>query len=147
MSDHRFAYLAQGKLHLRGNGASGTIESAFGRSLRERAAQIQHRHAWKTQGRGAQFMSGAMWGAQLHDPSEFRIAITSVAHGRNPGELLYSLETDDVSGIFAVDVNGVEQRLFHTADFRVRHISVSPDRGSIAASRWCSAATMTPSRR
>jgi hypothetical protein len=80
-------------------------------------------------------MSGAMWGVQPGgDPGEFRIAITSVARGRNPGELLYSLETDSISGIFAVDAAGVEQRLFHTADFRVRHMALNPDGSSIAAS-------------
>jgi hypothetical protein len=130
----RFAYLEQGKLRLHAGGTGVTLESEFGRSLRERAAQIQHRHAWKTQGRGAQFMTGMLWPEQTGDPSGFRIAITSVAQGRNPGELLYSLETNEVSGIFAVDANGVEQRLFHTADFRVRHIALSADCSSIAAS-------------
>jgi hypothetical protein len=57
----RFAYLEQGKLRLHAGGAGVTVESEFGRSLRERAAQIQHRHAWKTQGRGAQFMTGMLW--------------------------------------------------------------------------------------
>jgi hypothetical protein len=130
----RFAYLEQGKLRLHGDGSAVTLESEFGRSLRERAAQIQRRHAWKTQGRGAQFMTGMLWPNQIGDSSGFRIAITSVAHGRNPGEVLYSLETDDVSGIFVVDANGIEQRLFHTADFRVRHIAMNPDRSAIAAS-------------
>jgi hypothetical protein len=134
MPDPHLAYLAQGKLHLRGEGGAGTLDSAFGRSLRERAAQIQHRHAWKTQGRGAQFMTGALWPDQSRDPGEFRIAITSIAGGREPGELLYSLETDDVSGIFRVDGDGVEQRLFHTADFRVRHIALDTDGSTIAAS-------------
>lgn len=134
MPDQHLAYLAQGKLHLRGDNGVNMVESAFGRSLRERAAQIQHRHAWKTQGRGAQFMTGALWPAQGRDPGEFRIAITSIANGREPGELLYSLETDDVSGIFRVDRDGVEQRLFHTADFRVRHIAMEPSGSSIAAS-------------
>jgi hypothetical protein len=133
MPDQHLAYLAQGKLHLRVDNGAKMVESAFGRSLRERAAQIQHRHAWKTQGRGAQFMTGALWPAQGRDPGEFRIAITSIANGREAGELLYSLETEDVSGIFRVDGNGVEQRLFHTADFRVRHIALDPS-GSIAAS-------------
>jgi hypothetical protein len=130
----RFAYLEQGKLRLHAGGAGVTLESEFGRSLRERAAQIQHRHAWKTQGRGAQFMTGMLWPEQTGEPGGFRIAITSVAHGRKPGEILYSLETNDVSGIFAVDANGVEQRLFHTADFRVRHLAMNADRSSIAAS-------------
>lgn len=134
MTELNLAYLAQGKLHLRGSGAPHTVESTFGRSLRERAAQIHNRHAWKSQGRGAQFMRGMLWPAQRGDPGEFRIAITSVARGRTPGELLYSLETDDISGIFAVDAQGVEQRLFHTADFRVRHIDLHPDGSTVAAS-------------
>lgn len=134
MAHQQLAYLAQGKLHLQGDNGSHTLESAFGRSLRERAAQIQHRHAWKTQGRGAQFMTGALWPQQGRDPGEFRIAITSIASGREPGELLYSLETEDISGIFRVDGNGVEQRLFHTADFRVRHVALDPSGSSIAAS-------------
>jgi hypothetical protein len=132
--EHQVAYLAQGKLHLSGRGAATTVESAFGRSLRERASQIHQRHAWKSQGRGAQFMTGMLWPAQSGDPSGFRIAITGVTPGRNPGELLYSLETDDVSGIFAVDAAGVERRLFHTADFRMRHIARQPDGTTVAAS-------------
>jgi hypothetical protein len=135
MPEPSLAYLAQSKLHLCGGGATDTIDSKFGRSLRERASEIHHRHAWKTAGRGARFMSGAMWGAQPGgDPGEFRIAITSVARGRNPGELLYSLETDSISGIFEVNAAGVEQRLFHTADFRVRHMALNPEGTSIAAS-------------
>src|SRR5260370_10809168 len=122
MGGRDLAYLSQGKLHLRGDAGVDTVESAFGRSLRERAAQIHHRHSWKTQGRGAQFMNGGFaWPLQGADPGAFRIAITSVAPGRIPDELLYALETDEVSGIFAVDAAGVEQRLFHPADFRVRH--------------------------
>ncbi len=132
-SEPSLAYLAQGKLHLCGS-TPETIDSAFGRSLRDRAAEIHNRHAWKTQGRGARFMSGAMWGVQPGDPAQFRIAITSLARGRTPGELLYSLETDSISGVFAVDAQGVEQRLFHTADFRVRHVALHPDGTSIAAS-------------
>ena len=134
MPVHCLAYLAQGKLHLHGEGAPQTVESPFGRSLRDRAAQIHHRHAWKTQGRSAQFMRGMLWPAQESDPAEFRIAITSVTRGRTEGELLYSLETDEISGVFAVNAEGVEQRLFHTADFRVRGIAVHPDGGAIAVS-------------
>ncbi len=134
MPQQHLAYLAQGKLHLRGDGAASMVESAFGRSLRERAAQIHHRHAWKTQGRGAQFMSGCAWPSQQCDPGEFRIAITSITSGGDAGQLLYSLETEDVSGIFRVDSHGVEQRLFHTADFRVRHIALDPTGSTIAAS-------------
>ncbi len=134
MPGPQIAYLAQGKLHVYDNGAVDTVESAFGRSLRERAVAIHQRHAWKTQGRGSQFMAGMLWPGQARDPAEFPIAISSVARGRNPGELLYSLETDTVSGVFAVDAGGAEQRIFHTSDFRVRQIALNPDGTTVAAS-------------
>jgi hypothetical protein len=47
--------------------------------------------------------------------------------------LLYSLETDAVSGIFSVDASGFEQRLFHTADFRIRQIALHSDAHTLAA--------------
>jgi hypothetical protein len=119
---------------LHGNGAATTVESAFGRSLRERAAQIQHRHAWKSQGRGAQFMGGAMWANQDAGAAEMPISITSVARGRSAGQLLYSLETDAISGVFVSEPSGEERRIFHTADFRVRHLAPSPDGETLAAS-------------
>jgi hypothetical protein len=128
------AYLAQGKLHWQGDGSPRELESRFGRSLRDRAAQIHNRHAWKMQGTSAQFMRGMLWSGMEHDPAAFRIAMTSVTRGRAPGELLYSLETDEISGVFAVDSTGAEQRLFHTADFRIRHLAMHPDGDAIAAS-------------
>jgi len=127
------AYLAQGKLHWRGDGISHELESRFGRSLRDRAAQIHNRHAWKMQGTSAQFMRGMLWAGQERDPAAFRISMTSVTRGRSAGEILYSLETDEISGVFAVDSTGAEQRLFHTADFRVRHLAMRPDGSEIAA--------------
>jgi hypothetical protein len=57
-----FASLSQGKLHRRTGETREfrTVESAFGRSLRDRAAQIHDRHAWKRKGSGAQFMPGML---------------------------------------------------------------------------------------
>jgi hypothetical protein len=110
------------------------LESPFGRSLRDRAAEIHNRHAWKTQGRSAQFMRGMLWPEDGHDPSHFRIAITSVTRGLKPGEVYYCLETDEISGVFVVDATGFEQRLFHTADFRVRSVAIHPDGSVIAVS-------------
>jgi hypothetical protein len=79
-------------------------------------------------------MRGMLWPEQGRDPSEFRIAITCVSRGLNPGEVMYSLETDEISGLFVVDATGLEQRLFHTADFRVRSVAVHPDGSVIAVS-------------
>src|SRR5438093_2122898 len=116
-----FAYLSEGKIHLKiGDLPLRTVESRFGRDVRERAIQLQQRHAWKTQGSGARFMSGgALWGAQDRDPGLMRIAVTGLSRGRQPGELLYALETDEVSGLFALKNFGQEeQRLFHGSDCR-----------------------------
>jgi hypothetical protein len=129
------AYVAQGKLHLHaGAGAPRVVESAFGRSLRERAAQIHNRRAWKTQGFGASFMGLNQRNRQEPDAGDFPIMLTSVARGSTPGEVLYSLETREISGVFAVDSTGFERRLFHTADFRVRDLAVHSDGTTIAAS-------------
>lgn len=134
MTDHCLAYVAQGKLHWRGDGFSRELESLFARDLRDRAAQIHNRHAWKMQGTGAQFMRGMLWEGMERNAAEFRIAMTSVTRGRAPGEVLYSLETDEISGVFAVDASGAERRLFHTADFRIRHLAMHSDGSALAAS-------------
>jgi hypothetical protein len=130
------AYLAQGKLHLRtADGKLRTIESRFGREVRERAAQLHQRNAWKTQGTGAQFMmrGGLLWGAREHDPAAMRIAITGLSWGCRRDELLYALETDRIAGVFAVRGAELEEnRLFHTSDYNVRHLSAQPDGDLIA---------------
>ena len=135
MHSPRLAYVAQGRLHLHaGDSAPRVVESAFGRSLRERAAEIQNRNAWKTQGFGAKFM-GLSGRARPELPAgDFPILLTSVARGSAPGEVFYSLETREISGVFAVDASGFERRLFHTADFRVRDPAVHPDGSAIAVS-------------
>jgi hypothetical protein len=135
LTQPRLAYIAQGSLHLQGSeGAPRVVESAFGRSLRQRAAEIRNRQAWKTQGFGAQFMGRGRQGAPEPAADEMFIALTSVARGSVPGEVFYSLETAEISGVFAVDSEGIERRLFHTADIRVRDLAIHPDGSAIAAS-------------
>src|SRR5580658_3272947 len=128
------ACISQGQLSLQGDGGSQILESPFGCSLRDRAVQIYNRHAWKTQGPGGQSLSRALRTPTERDPSEFRIAITSVTRGSHPGELLYTLETDEISGVFTRDAAGVETRLFHTADYHVRHPDPHRDVSELAAS-------------
>jgi hypothetical protein len=127
------AFLSKGKLHVRREGATQTIQSEYARTVRERAISIERRHAWKTQGRGARFLGGA-WGTPQGDPSEFPVRITGVAPKASTSELVYSLETDAVSGIFALNPEGQERRLFHTADFRLRQIALHPDGHTLTAS-------------
>jgi hypothetical protein len=135
VAQHRLAYIAQGKLHLHeGDGTPRILDSEFGCSLRERAFQIQNRRAWKTRGFGAQFMRLNERMQPEADANDFSIIWTSVARGCAPGEVLYSLETAEISGVFAVDSSGSERRLFHTADFRVRDLAAHPDGSGIAVS-------------
>jgi hypothetical protein len=132
---HSYAYLSQGQLHLKlGEDPLRPVDSRFGQSLRDRAAQIQNRNSWKTQGTGAKFMSGGvLWGKQNDDPAEMRIAITGISSGCQSGELLYSLATDDIGGVFLLrDRATDERRLLHTADFRVRRLAASPGADRVA---------------
>jgi hypothetical protein len=100
--NHSFADLSQGELQVKlGEGPVRPVESRFGQSLRDRALQIQNRNSWKTQGTGARFMSGgALWGNRDSNPAEMRIAITGISSGCQNGELLYSLASDDIGGVF-----------------------------------------------
>ena len=142
---HSYAYLSQGQLHLKlGEDPLRPVDSRFGQSLRDRAAQIQNRNSWKTQGTGAKFMSGGvLWGKQNDDPAEMRIAITGISSGCQSGELLYSLATDDIGGVFLLrDRATDERRLLHTADFRVRRLAASP--GLTASPASCSTKRKIP---
>jgi hypothetical protein len=118
-----FAYLSSGKLYIkRGDAAPEPIESKFGESIRQRANEIQRRHAWKTEGRGAQFMGGgALWGGGPNQgPPEVPITLTGLSRGCRPGQLLYTMATPDISGIFLLrEGDFFERRLFHSADHRV----------------------------
>jgi hypothetical protein len=130
-------YLSHGKLFLkRGEGPATAIESQFAQSIRERAFELHRRHAWKTQGRGAKFMGGgALWGTDDSDPMMMPIRITSSCPGANNGDLYYSLQSQEISGVLLLK-NGrtTEQRILHTADFRVGHISAQNGTGRLAMS-------------
>jgi hypothetical protein len=133
----RVAYLSKGKVHVVAeDGSTRVYESRFGQSIRERAVQISHRHAWKSQGRGARFMTGGMLlEAGNPDPAAIRVAIRGISAGRAAGELLYALETNEVAGLFALKADGgEEQRLFHSADSRLQHLAAAPARDGIACS-------------
>lgn len=133
---YSYAYLSQGQLHLKlGNNPVRPIESKFGESVRERAAQIHNRNSWKTQGTGAKFMSGSLlWGRNAADDStDIPIDITGISRGCKSCELFYSLSTPDIGGVFLLrDGAGDELRMLHTADFRVRRLAAGPGQESVA---------------
>lgn len=66
---------------------------------------------------------GAVWGAQQSDPSEIPVFLNGVARGCFRGDLVYSLTTNEISGVFVLKNAGEqEQRLLHTNDFRVAEV-------------------------
>ncbi len=132
-----FAYLSQSKIYFKtGDAPIRAVESGFGKDVHERAIRLRQRYVWKTQGSGAQFMSGGMlWGVQDQDQAQLRIAITGLSRGRESGKLLYTLETDEISGIFALKGSGHgEQRLFHSSDCRVGNPCASREQDLVACS-------------
>jgi hypothetical protein len=130
---HPLAFLANRKLHVCRNGSTEIIESEYERSVRERAASIERRHAWKTQGRGAMFLGA--WAIPVARADQVPVSLTGLTAGHS-GDLVYSMETDAVSGIFLLDASGLETRMFHTADFRLRHATLHSDGETLAATAF-----------
>ncbi|HEX6032297.1 MAG TPA: hypothetical protein VFY90_12770 [Tepidiformaceae bacterium] len=123
------AYLSQGKLFLKsGDDPARQIESKFGEEARQRAVEVHQRHAWKAQGRGNQFLTGAMlWGANTFDPRRVLIQVPAVTRGAGATELMYVLQTDTFGGLFTFDWNrDHERRIMHRAELRARDISRHP---------------------
>jgi hypothetical protein len=123
------AYLSQGLIHLKDDqGPARVVESRFAQAVAERILEIDQRHSWKAQGRGAQFMSrGLLWAGSQGDGGVRDVAITSLSRGREVGELLYSLETKDIAGVFARR-GDQEDRLFHGSVRHIRHLAARHDR-------------------
>ena len=134
MNEPAVAFLSKRKLHVWRNGETRTVDSEFERTVRERAASIERRHAWKTQGRGAMFMGG-VWAGQGNVRNDVPVLLTGVT-ARQDGALLYSMETDAVSGVFLLDAAGFETRLFHTADFCIRHAAFDRAGAVVAATAF-----------
>jgi hypothetical protein len=131
------AYLAGGKLRVKaGEEPPRTIESQYGQTIRDRAVKAAQRHAWKAQGTGDKFLSGEMlWGRAVRDPGAVRVDITSICGGQPGGQILYSLESDSLCGILAVEGFGVEERrLWNNHAQRLRYLSHHPVQGHLACS-------------
>ncbi len=131
MPEPAIAFLSKRKLHVRKNGVTQAVDSEYEHTVRERAASIERRNAWKTQGRGAAFTGAMQVGARKETP----VLLTGLSAGPEGG-LLYSMETDAVSGIFLLDSLNQETRLFHTADFRIRHLALDPAGSMVAATAF-----------
>jgi hypothetical protein len=129
-------YLSHGRLFFKAEGSpAAEIDSDFAQSIRQRAFELHRRNAWKSQGRGAKFMSGgALWGADPEDAVGIKIVVTGCARGSG-GDLFYALQSPEISGLFRRKASTqTEQRLLHTSDFKIGHIAVQRETDRLAMS-------------
>lgn len=133
-----FAYLAEGKLYVSRDGrAPELVSSPFVQGILDRVARDRQRNEWKTKGGGWQFGAGGlrtvMPGAA--QPELRRVQYTGIARAREPGELLYALDTDHVGGIFSYKFDEQnERRLIHRNQFRCRDLARKPKDETLAMS-------------
>jgi len=130
------AYLAGGRLHLKvGDDPVRSFDSAFGQQVRDRHAEIQGRHGWKQEGRGARFLGNLLWGAPGPEAAGLRIAITSLTRGPRPGELLYTLDADGRTAVCVFRTeDSSERRLLHGSAQRMRDVRAGSGHDRIACS-------------
>jgi len=124
------AYLASGKLFLkRVDQSAAPIESLFAQEMLEDAARRREKNEWKTKSATGQLMAGATpWNQGQSDGETRRVQITGVARGGRPNELLYTLDTDLVGGLFVYDTAaGTERRIYHSNRFKARHLTRHPE--------------------
>ncbi|MEW5852711.1 MAG: hypothetical protein AB2A00_28255 [Myxococcota bacterium] len=117
----RIAYIARGQLRL--IDGEGTLprdfDSPFIQQARSRASSSQRRSRWKQEGSSyAAMMARSGAGAQTDT-----IRYTGVARGQQPHTFVHAVDTGAVSGMFSVDAEGNERRLFHSERFDVRHVA------------------------
>lgn len=123
-------YVSEGRLFLFDGDRSRQIESRFGSEIRQRAWELQRRHEWKTQGWGARFMG---MGHSERDPVGVVIRISGISRGCRSGELLYTLWTPEIAGVFLLRGDATEeQRLFHSADVRLEQLAAHPELRRVA---------------
>lgn len=136
MSIPSLAYVAGGRVHVKlGEAPLRSFDSAFGQQVRDRHAEIQQRHSWKGEGRGASFMSGLLWGVPDKEVELLQIAITSLARGLGDDELLYTLDTEGRTAVCAFHCqDGTERRLLHGSPQRMRDLCARKEAGQIACS-------------
>jgi len=130
-----FAYLAQGKIRLKqGQLAPRTIDSAYGNSIREKAVRAQQKHSWKAAGDDGSPFSAMLWGKSAK-AGEIPLAITSICGGKEPGSLLYSIESGSLCALLEVgQLGGEERRVWNDNRTQIRHVSVSRHTGDMVFS-------------
>lgn len=129
------AYLAQGKIRLKsGDAPPRTVDSVYGNSIREKAVRSAQKHSWKGQGDSSPFAAAA-WGNKAMQTGEVPLLITSLCASKEPGSLLYSLESGSLCALLEVRQLGAdEHRLWNDNNTKLRHVSVSKHTGDMVFS-------------
>lgn len=127
------AYLAQGRVRVKtGGDAPRTLDSAYGNSIREKEVRAQQKHSWKGAGNDGSPFGAAVWG-KAAVAQDVPIAITSICGGREPGGLIYSLESGSLCALLeAKTVEVDERRLWNDNRTRIRHLTASRRTGDLA---------------
>ena len=129
------AWLAQGKIRIKkGDEVARTVDSAYGNAIREKAVRAQQKHSWKSSGGDASPFSAMLWG-KSGTTGDIPLGVTSICGGKEPGELLYSIESGSLCALLQVAGLGAEERrLWNDNRTQIRHVSVSRDTGDMVFS-------------
>ncbi|MEQ9499447.1 MAG: hypothetical protein RIT81_21355 [Deltaproteobacteria bacterium] len=141
MAPERVAYIAQGELFAGPvDGPLDEVPTKFVDQYVERSRRSQARNAWKFEQRDQAFLGGAMlWGGGASQHVS-KPAVVSAARGRRPGELIYVVQAERVSSVFAntwTDATldrEAEVRLSSHNDLSLLDIAAHPDGELIACS-------------
>ncbi len=129
------AYLAQGNIRIKSADVPArSVESVYGNSIREQAVRAQQKHSWKGQGDSSPFAAAA-WGNKAAPGGEVPLAITSLCAGKDPGGVIYSLESGNLCALLELSQLGAEEkRLWNDNNTRLRHVAVSKSTGDLVFS-------------
>lgn len=134
------AYLSQGRLFLCQPGEPAReIKSQFAREAEQRQAKTRSIDGWKSRSGvwGQMGMAPPQWSQwdEAGQDGQRRIWIRSVSRGPSPGDLMYLLDLESVSGVFRYDLaQKLERRLMHRNDFIARDLACHRQRGTLAVS-------------
>ena len=132
----KIAFLAEGKLYVKAGAlAVRPIDSPFADGVLDRVQTNAERHGWRNRGSAGDPFSQMRWGGRPGQPTDVRVVRMTGLSITPTGELLYSLDTGNVGGLFTYDLReDYENRVFHKQDFQAKDLAHHPVESLIALS-------------
>jgi hypothetical protein len=132
----KIAFLAEGKLYVKAGAlAVRPIDSPFADGVLDRVQNNAERYGWRNRGDGMDPFSRMRWGGGPQGPTDVRVVRVTGLSCTPAGELLYSLDTGNVGGLFTYDLKeDYENRVFHKQDFQAKDLAHHPVEQLIAMS-------------